>query len=377
MKNIISLGVLLLFLLFSCQNNENNNENKTVNNDSIIAKKQNIEDKSDSSVIQENNETLTQENSTDNKKIKQTVKLTSWNDTENKKRIIKFVSEVTNPDSKSFIPESDRIACFDNDGTLWPEKPTYFQIEFVLDRITEMYKNHPEWEKNKLYKTAIAHDLKKLREKYGIKGLNKLMATALSGMTTSEYEEIVHNWIMTAKHRETGILYKDMAYKPMIEFVDYLKANGFKIYMVSGGGTNFIRVWAEDVYGIPKENILGSLSRLKYEKIDGKPVLMRLPEITFTNDKENKVVSIYQSIGRKPVIAVGNSDGDLQMLEWCSSNAYKSLPMLIHHTDSIREWSYDRNSRVGRLDKALDEAIGKNWLVVDMKNDWKVIYNNP
>jgi len=300
--------------------------------------------------------------------------LGSWNKTKAINRIISFVKLVSDEDSKYFIPEKNRIAVFDDDGTLWPEKPTYFQIEFVFDRITQMSKLHPEWSKNKLYKTAINHDVDKLRKKYGIKGLNKLMATALTGITTDEYAKIVKNWLDTAKHVITGRLYKNMAFRPMKELIGFLQKNKFKIYIVSGGSVNFIRVWGEEVYGIPKANVLGSISRLIYSDTSGKPKLICMPEVLFTNDKENKVISMHQCIGQKPVIAVGNSDGDLPMLEWCNSNKFKNLPVIIHHTDSLREWAYDRDSRVGKLDKALDRAVRDKWLVVDMKIDWKNIF---
>jgi phosphoserine phosphatase len=300
--------------------------------------------------------------------------LPSWNDTKSKQRIVGFINSVSTQGNADFIAPENRIATFDNDGTLWSEKPTYFQIEFILYRIKQMAPEHPEWKKDKLIQVAVNHDLQTLRKKYGAKGLGKLMVISQSGLTTDQYEKIVRNWIKKAKHPVTGKLFSKMVFQPMLELIKYLQDNNFKVYIVSGGDIDFMRAWTRDVYGISKENVIGSYQALKYEKINGKPVLQILPEISFVNDKEKKVTAIHRFIGKKPVISFGNSDGDLQMLEWCSSNKAKNLAAYIHHTDAKREWAYDRESQVGRLDKGLDEAARSGWLTVDMKKDWKVIY---
>jgi phosphoglycolate phosphatase-like HAD superfamily hydrolase len=300
--------------------------------------------------------------------------LPSWNDTKTKNRIIDFVKTVTTKDSSDYIEQADRIAVLDDDGTLWSEKPTYFQIEFILYRIKQLAPSHPKWEKDKLIKTAIKHDLTTLRKKYGVNGLGKLMAIAQSGMTTAEFEQTVQKWIKKARHPITGKLFSEMTFQPMLELIEYLKSNDFKVYIVSGGGIDFMRAWTKDVYGIPKEQVIGSYQELEYKKINGKPVLVKLPDIIFIDDKDGKVKAIHRVIGKKPVIAFGNSDGDLQMLEWCSANKYKSLSAFIHHTDAKREWAYDRNSPIGQLNMGLDEAAKKGWLVVDMKKDWKYIH---
>ena len=305
---------------------------------------------------------------------KQVENLSSWNDTKTKKRIIDFVKAVTREGSPDFVPPESRIATFDNDGTLWVEQPTYFQVEFVLDRIKELAPQHPEWKKNKLIQTAVNHDLKKLRKKYGVNGLGKLMALTQAGMSTEEFEQIVENWIRHAKHPVTGKLYTEMVYQPMVELINYLKDNDFEIYIVSGGGTDFMRVWAGKVYGIPKAHILGSLSVLQYEKVDGKPELIKSPDILFMNDGDGKPKTIHRFIARKPIIAFGNSDGDIQMLEWCASNRYKNLPGYIHHNDAEREWNYEDLTRIETVTNGFDETKSNGWLIVDMKKDWKVIF---
>ncbi|NOX86775.1 MAG: haloacid dehalogenase-like hydrolase [Chlorobi bacterium] len=300
--------------------------------------------------------------------------LPSWNNTKSKETIINFVKTVTTVGSKSYVAPENRIATFDNDGTLWSEKPTYFQVEFVLYRIKQLAPRHPEWKKDKLIQAALNHDLETMRKKYGAKGLVKLMAIAEEGITTDEFEKIVKKWITTAKHPITGKLYTEMVYQPMLELIRYLQDKDFKVYIVSGGGIDFMRVWAESVYGIPREHILGSIGKLEYEKVKGKPVLIKSSEILFVNDGAGKPMSIHQFIGKKPILSFGNSDGDIQMLEWCDANKNNNLPAFIHHTDAKREWAYDRNSRIGTLNKGLDEAAKKDWLVVDMKKDWKVIH---
>ncbi len=305
--------------------------------------------------------------------VAKTDPLPTWNEGQVKQSIISFVETVTNESNPDFIKSSDRIAVFDNDGTLWAEQPYYFQLQFAIDRVKAMAPAHPEWEKNKLIQAALSDDLQTVFS-LGEKGLVELIMTTHAGMTTEEFTQIVKDWIATARHPETGKLYKEMVYQPMIELLEYLRANGFKTWIVSGGGVDFMRPWTEEVYGIPAEQVVGSSGKVKFEIIDENPVLMKLPEINFIDDKEGKPVGIHQYIGKKPVAAFGNSDGDLQMLQYTASNQLKSLCVLIHHTDSIREWAYDRNSHIGKLDKGIDEATEKSWTVVDMKNDWKIIF---
>jgi phosphoserine phosphatase len=304
---------------------------------------------------------------------KETGPLPSWNDTKAKERIISFVESVTTQGS-DYIPPEDRIATFDNDGTMWSEQPTYFQVEFVLYRIKKMAPKHPEWKKNKLMQTAIKHDLKKLREKYGARGLGQLMGIAMAGITTDELNTLVKSWMKNARHPITGKPYSKMTFKPMLELIKYLQANDFKVHIVTGGDIDFMRAWAPEVYGVAPENFIGSYSQLTYKIQKGKPVLIKDAKILIVNDGPEKAKNIHRFIGKKPVIALGNSDGDIQMLEWCSANKYKTLAGFIHHTDKKREWAYDRTSRIGTLNAGLDEAAKKGWLVVDMKKDWKVIH---
>ena len=363
--------IIITVLLFSCSESTNNHDNiKGEDNIKSKTKKEfSIKDKNEKT----NNSFETDSLKTEEKTIN-TNPLPSWNNTKVKSKIISYVNAVTDKNCKAYIPESDRIATFDNDGTLWAEQPTYFQIEFVLDRIKELEKEHPEWGKDKLIQTAVNHDLDKLRKKYGVKGLGKLMSITQSGMTTDEFESIVQNWIKTARHHSTNKLYKNMVYKPMVELINYLHENKFKVYIVSSGGTDFIRVFAKQLYNIDKEYVIGSYQKLEYTYIDNKPSLKKLPKIMYVSDDKGKVVSIYQIIGKKPVLAVGNSDRDIPMLEWSKSCKYNNLQIIVHHTDSVREWAYDKNTRIGILEKGLNEALDKNWLVVDMKKDWKNIF---
>jgi hypothetical protein len=237
-----------------------------------------------------------------------------------------------------------------------------------------MYPSHPEWKKDKLIQTALKHDLKKLREKYGARGIGKLLAITQSGMSVSEFTKLALEWSNNDRHPVTGKLYKEMVYQPMLELIGYFQDNDFQVYVVSGGDLDFMRSWGVDVYGIPRENFIGTIQKLEYKKVGGKPVLMRSPEFLIANNAGEKAVMIHNIIGRKPVIAIGNSDGDIQMLEYCESNSYPSLQAFVHHTDTKREWSYDRNSHVGKLSKGLYLAKSRNWLLIDMKNDWNRIY---
>ncbi|MBT8378957.1 MAG: haloacid dehalogenase-like hydrolase [Ignavibacteria bacterium] len=299
--------------------------------------------------------------------------LPSWNEGTAKQSIIDFVNNVTNEASPNFVKPEDRIATFDNDGTLWSEQPYYFQFQFAFDRVKEMAADHPEWNDNLLFKAALENDMETVM-KSGMKGLMEIVMTTHAGMTTEEFGQIVKEWINKAKHPKTNKLYKEMVFQPMLELLDYLRANGFKTYIVSGGGIEFMRPWTEEIYGIPAEQVIGSSIKLKFEVRDGQPVLLKLPELDFFDDKEGKPVAINKFIGKRPIAAFGNSDGDLQMLKWTAAGDGKRLLLYVHHTDADREWAYDRKSHIGGLDKGLDEAEEKGWTVVDMKNDWKVIY---
>jgi len=299
--------------------------------------------------------------------------LPTWNEGAAKQSVIDFVKAVTNEAGVDFINPADRIAVFDNDGTLWSEQPYYFQLQFAIDRVKAMANDHPEWKTNPLIQAVLADDLNTVLS-FGEKGLAEMVMITHTGLTTDEFSQTVTDWITTAKHPKTGKLYKEMVFQPMIEVLEYLRVNGFKTYIVSGGGIDFMRPWTEEVYGIPAERVVGSSVKAAFEIRNGKPVLVKLPGLNFFDDKEGKPVAIHQHIGKKPVAAFGNSDGDLQMLQWASAGDGKRLMVFIHHTDADREWAYDRESHIGRFDKGLDEALVKGWTVVDMKKDWKVIY---
>lgn len=299
--------------------------------------------------------------------------LPSWKDTGPKKAIVAFVEKVTREGTADFVPVPERIAVFDNDGTLWAEQPLYFQAFFVFDRIKALAPQHPEWQTEEPFASVLKNDLKAVAAS-GEKGLMALMAATHTGMTTEEFSKTVTDWITTAKHPKSGKLYTEMVYQPMLELLTYLRANGFKTFIVSGGGIEFMRPWTERVYGIPPEQVVGSSGKLKYEIRDGRPVLLKLPEVELIDDKEGKPVGIQSHIGRRPLMAFGNSDGDLQMLQWTTAGAGSRFALLVHHTDPEREWAYDRQSHIGKLDKALDEASAKGWTVASMKDDWATIY---
>jgi phosphoglycolate phosphatase-like HAD superfamily hydrolase len=302
--------------------------------------------------------------------------LPSWNEGTTKKKIIDFVTKTTKEGSEDFIPVTDRIACFDNDGTLWSEQPLYFQFFFAIEQINAMAPQHPEWKDNQPFKAILEGDMKTVMGG-GEKALLQILKVSHADMTTEAFSASVKNWIKTAKHPKTGKLYKDMVYQPMLELLAYLRAHEYKTFIVSGGGMDFIRPWAEEVYGIPPYQVIGSSGKVKYEVIDGKPQLVKLPELNFNDDKEGKPVGIHQYIGKRPVFIGGNSDGDYAMLEWATTQtSYKSFGLIVHHTDEVREYAYDRTSSIGKLEKGLDDASKYNWLVVDMKADWKTIYKN-
>ena len=303
----------------------------------------------------------------------QTDPLPSWNESSSKQSIVRFVDLVTKEGGKNYVPPEKRIAVFDNDGTLWAEKPISVQFAFALDRVKALAPEHPEWKEEQPFKAVLEGDLKSILAGGGHTILQLVMATH-TGMTIDEFEQIVSEWIGSARHPVTKHLYTEMVYQPMVELLAYLRSNGFKTYIVSGGGIEFMRPWVEKVYGIPPEQVVGSCIKVKYEMRGGGPVLMRLPEMDFIDDKDGKPVEINRFIGRRPLLAFGNSDGDLQMLQWTAAGSDSRFMGLIHHTDAEREWAYDRDVSLGRLDKALTEAEEKGWTVVNMKQDWKVIF---
>jgi hypothetical protein len=299
--------------------------------------------------------------------------LPSWNDSAPKKAIVAFVEKVTKPGSPDFVPVPERIATFDNDGCLWAEQPMYFQALFIFDRIKALAPHHPEWKDKEPFASVLKGDMKSALAG-GEHALMEMAMATHAGMTTEEFEKIVKDWLATAKHPVTRRPYTEMVYQPMLEVLAYLRANGFKTFIVSGGGIEFMRPWTEKVYGIPPEQVVGSSIKTKFELRDGKPVLVRLPELNFIDDKEGKPVGINQHIGRRPIAAFGNSDGDLQMLQWTAAGSGPRFCLYVRHTDAEREWAYDRTSSIGRLDKGLDEAAAKGWTVVSMKDDWKTIF---
>lgn len=299
--------------------------------------------------------------------------LPSWSDGPAKQRIVAFVQAVTTPGSKDFVPPAERIAVFDNDGTLWAEQPMYAQLAFVLDRVKALAPQHPEWKTQEPFASLLKGKPEQALAG-GEKSILELAMVTHAGNTTDEFAELVKAWIATAKHPKNGKRYTELVYQPMLELLSYLRANGFKTFIVSGGGIEFMRPWAEAVYGVPPEQVIGSSIQTRYELVDGKPVLTRLPGVSFIDDKGGKPVGINLHVGRRPLMAFGNSDGDFEMLEWTTSGAGARLGLLVHHTDAKREWAYDRTSHVGRLARGLDEAKQRGWVVVDMKKDWKVIF---
>lgn len=301
--------------------------------------------------------------------------LPSWNEGETKTAIIEFVKLTTTEGSEGFIPVGDRIATFDNDGNLWSEQPIYFQFLYVIDEIKRLAPEHPEWQNEQPFKAILEGDLKSALAG-GEHAILELAMGTHGGMTTDEFNSNVAQWLATAKHPKTGLPYNEMIYQPMVELLQYLSDNGYKTFIVSGGGVDFMRVWVEEAYGIPPDQVVGSSIKVKYEVgEDGLPKLIKLPELNFIDDKEGKPVGIHQYIGKRPVFASGNSDGDYQMLQWTTTaTGYPRFGLYLHHTDSIREWAYDRESHVGRLSKGLDDAEKNGWTVIDMAKDWNVVY---
>ncbi|MEJ2517463.1 MAG: HAD family hydrolase [Methyloceanibacter sp.] len=287
--------------------------------------------------------------------------------------LVAFVEKVTDEGGADYVPPSDRIATFDNDGNLWAEKPVYFQLLFAIDRVKALAPEHPEWKDKQPFKAAIEGDMETLA-KSGHEGIAELVMASHAGMPTQQFQQIVSAWLATAEHPRFKRKYTDLVYQPMLELLSYLRNNGFTTYIVSGGGIEFVRNFSEEKYGIPPAQVVGSSIKTKYEVIDGEPTLMRLAEMNFINDKEGKPIGINQHIAQRPIFASGNSDGDYQMLEWTTAGEGPSFGLILHHTDPEREYAYDRDSAVGRLDKALDDALDKGWIVIDMKKDWNRVF---
>jgi hypothetical protein len=303
----------------------------------------------------------------------QTDPLPSWNDGANKEAIVAFVARITRQGGPDFVPPADRIATFDNDGTLWVEHPTYVQLAFALDRVKAMAPQHPEWKDTQPFKAVLEGDMKTLGAS-GEHGMAVLVMATHAEMTADEFGKIVTDWLATARDARFKRLYTELAYQPMIELLAYLRANGFKTFIVSGGGVEFMRPWTERVYGVPPEQVVGSSIKTKFQMRDGRPELFRLPEVNFVDDGPGKPVGINEYIGRRPIASFGNSDGDLETLQWTTMSGGVRLGLIVHHTDAEREYAYDRNTSFGRLDKALDAAAMNHWVVVDMKNDWRQIF---
>ncbi|GAA6158072.1 HAD family hydrolase [Ruegeria sp. HU-ET01832] len=299
--------------------------------------------------------------------------LPSWQDAESKARIIDFVRSVTDPQGMDYVTPADRIAVFDNDGTLWAEQPVYFQLIFAMDRLSEMAEADPTILSSPVLEAAAKRDVQAIAEG-GHDALIKVINASHSGTSVDAFQVAVEEWLNTAQHPETGLNYDAMTYQPMVELLRYLRDEGFRTYIVSGGGLHFMRVFAEEAYGIPPEQVLGTYSASTYETLDGKPAIVKSPGIAFIDDKEGKPINIERTIGRRPIFAAGNSDGDFAMLEWTTAGDGPRLGVLIHHTDAAREWAYDRESPIGKLVDGLDKGPDMGWVIVDMAEDWKRVY---
>jgi len=297
--------------------------------------------------------------------------LQSWSDNASKQVIVEFVARVTRQGNPDFVPPDERIATFDNDGTLWVEQPMYVQLAFALDRVKALAALHPEWKDTQPFKAVLEGDMKTLAAS-GEHGMAELVMATHAGMTSEEFQKIVIDWLATTRDLRFKRPYTELSYRPMIELLAYLRANGFKTFIVSGGGVEFMRPWTERVYGVPPEQVVGSSIKTKFQMRDGRPELFRLPEVNFVDDGPGKPVGINEYIGRRPIAAFGNSDGDLQMLQWTTMSGGAGLGLLVHHTDAEREYAYDRNTSFGRLDKALDAAAVNHWVVADMKTTGSV-----
>ena len=299
--------------------------------------------------------------------------LPSWNDGHAKSRIVAFVAAVTDPAGKDFVPPAERIAVFDNDGTLWSEQPAYVQLAFAVDRVKALAPQHPQWKTQQPFQGVLEGDLKAAAAA-GEKGLLQMLMATHAGMTSDEFAPIVTDWLATARHPRFRRGYTELVYQPMLELLAFLRGNGFKTYIVSGGGVEFMRVFALQRYGVPPEQVVGSTIRTKYEARDGRPAIVRLPEVDFIDDGPGKPVGIHKFIGRRPIAAFGNSDGDFEMLEWVTSAPGPRLGLIVNHDDATREYAYDRGSPIGRLERGLDQAPRRGWTIVSMKNDWKKVF---
>lgn len=299
--------------------------------------------------------------------------LPSWNQGSTREAILDFIQAVTDEQGPDFIPVADRVAVFDNDGNLWSEQPAYFQLFFAIDRVKALAAEHPEWQDTQPFQSILEDDLETFAS-FGEHGILEVVMATHAGMTTEEFEEVVSHWLATARHPRFDRPFTDLVYQPMLELMDYLRANDFKVYIVSGGGIDFMRVWVEEVYGVPRDQVVGSSIKTVFTLEEGKAEIQRVAEMDFIDDKEGKPIGINRFIGRRPVFASGNSDGDLPMMQYTASGEGKRFMLYLHHTDAEREWAYDRESHVGRLDKGLEEAEEKGWTVIDMQKDWKVVY---
>jgi phosphoserine phosphatase len=299
--------------------------------------------------------------------------LPSWNDAAARARIVAFVQTVTDPRGQGYVAPAERIAVFDNDGTLWSEQPAYFQLAFAIDRVRALAPQHPEWRTKQPFQGVLEGDLKAVAAT-GERGLLELVMATHANLTTEEFAAVVRDWVATARHPTLKRPYTELVYQPMLEVLSYLRANGFKTYIVSGGGVEFMRVFAEQVYGVPPEQVIGSSIATEYEVRNGKPVIVRQPKIDFIDDKAGKPVAINKFIGRRPIAAFGNSDGDFQMLEWTTGGSGPRLAVIVHHDDAVREFAYDRGSHIGKLERGLDEGPRRGWTIVSMKDDWKTLY---
>ncbi|MFK5921756.1 MAG: HAD family hydrolase [Verrucomicrobiota bacterium] len=299
--------------------------------------------------------------------------LPSWNEGSNKQAIISFVERTTQADSPDYVLPAKRIATFDNDGCLWSEQPIYFQLIFIIDQIKMLAPQHPEWKTTEPFASILKNDTKKALTG-GKKALMELAMATHANVTTEDFDQSVRKWLATAHHPKTGRPYNQMVFQPMLELLAYLRANDFKTFIVTGGGIDFVRVFAEETYGIPPEQVVGSSIKAAYEIRDGNPTLVKLPKLNFIDDKEGKPVGIYQHIGRRPIFAAGNSDGDFQMLEYTTTGKGARFGLLVHHDDAKREWAYDRDSHIGQLKRGLEQAKKRKWNIISMKNDWNRIY---
>ena len=299
--------------------------------------------------------------------------LPSWNDGPSRSRIVAFVQSVTSQASPDFVPPADRIAVFDNDGTLWSEQPMYFQLAFIIDRVKAMSAAHPEWKDRQPFKGVLEGNMEAVMAT-GEKGLLEMAMATHARMSSDEFAVIARDWLATARHPKTRRPYTAMVFQPMLELLTYLRSNGFKTWIVSGGGVEFLRVFAEQVYGVPPEQVIGSTIKTRYEQRNGRPAIVRLPEVDFIDDKAGKPVAINKFIGKRPIAAFGNSDGDFEMLEWVTSAPGARLGLLVHHDDGEREWAYDRKSHIGKLDRGLDEGPRRGWTITSMKKEGKSIY---